>query len=160
MRLLHANTLAMVVVVAGCAGLPSAALETLRYDVGRGSRGDIESVVPDMLARYGYRMDQRRDTGQRMYYQTAWLHREPFEDEDRCAIDCRSRIIVEARRMGVRFYSVTLRAENSVFEVGAAPGATETWVSYPATEMFREHVTELAEEIGMKIDAGVRRGYR
>jgi len=158
MRLLHANTLAAFVVVAGCASLPRAAIETLRYDVGRGSRSDIESVVPDMLARYGYRMDQRRDTGRRMYYQTAWLHREPFEDEDRCAINCRSRIIVEARRMGVRFYSVTLRAENSAFEV--APGGTETWGSYPATEMFREHVTELAEEIGMKIDAGVRRGDR
>lgn len=160
MRLFHACTLATLVTVASCAGLPRAGSETLRYDVGRGTRSDIASVVPDMLARYGYRMNQVRDTGRRIYYETAWLHREPFEDEDRCAIDCRSRVIVEARRMGREFYSVTLLAENSVFEVGTAPGATETWVSYPATAMFLEHVTELMEEIRMEIDAGVRRGHR
>jgi len=158
MRFLPTGTLAMTMALAGCAGLSRADIGTLRYDVGRGSRGDIELVVPDMLARYGYEMDQRRDTGRRLYFQTAWLHREPFEDEDRCDIDCRTRITVEARRAGNEFYSVTLRAENAAFEVRPTAGESGRWVPYPATEMFRAHVTELTEEIGMQIDAGVR-GY-
>jgi hypothetical protein len=148
----------LVVALIGCAPA-SLQRDVLRHDVGRGTRGDIEQVVPELLIRAGYAMQQRRDTGTLLYYETAWHVREPFEDEvEQCALDCRSRIIVEARRQGGDLYSVTLRAENSSLTAPASEqsGAAPVWAPLLPTERFREHVSELSAAISLRIDAGVR----
>lgn len=147
-----------VLMAAGCAGA-SLQRGILRHDVGRGSRGDIQSFIPETLIRHGYHIQQHRDTGTLIYYETAWLHREPFEDEvEACASECRSRIIVEARRRGGNLFSVTLRAENAVLaeSSGLEPSGNAVWTPLPPTDRFREHVGELSTAIAMRIDAGVR----
>ena len=146
----------LALAVAACAPA-SLQRDVLRHDLGRGSRGDIEAIIPELLVRAGYTIQQRRDTGSLLYYETAWHVREPFEDEvQTCTLDCRSRIIVEARRQGGELYSVTLRAENSALTQGAAAGAEPVWTALVPSPLFREHVSELSESIGMRIDAGVR----
>ena len=66
------------------------------------------------------------------------------------------RIIVEARRQGGDVFSVTLRAENSALVQGADSGSEPVWTPLIPSPLFREHVSELVESIGMRIDAGVR----
>jgi hypothetical protein len=140
---------------AACAG-GSLSRDAVREDLGRGSRGDIELVIPEMLIRAGYTIQLRRDTGSLLYYETAWHVRQPFEDEaEQCSRECRSRIIVEARRQGGELYSVTLRAENSSL-VQSDPTADAVWTAIESSPQFREHVSELSETIAMRIDAGVR----
>ena len=158
LRVTSAGGLLLVFLTSACAGA-SLSRDLLRHDVGRGSRGDIELVVPEMLIRAGYAIQQRRDTGSLLYYETAWHVREPFDDEkEPCALDCRSRIIVEARRQGGQIYSVTLRAENSALEepAGAQDPASPVWVPLSPSPKFREHVRELSAGMEMRIDAGVR----
>jgi hypothetical protein len=156
MRLTATGLLALFVGSCATASLPRG---VLRYDLGRGSRGDIEGVIPEMLIRAGYTVQQRRDTGNLLYFETAWHVREPFEDEtEPCALECRSRVIVEARQQGGNLYSVTLRAENSFY--GLAEGADEAaapgWTPLVPSTEFREHVSELSARISLRIDAGVR----
>jgi hypothetical protein len=153
-------TAGAVVTLVGAACAPaSLQRDVLRHDLGRGTRGDIELVIPEMLIRAGYAMALRRDTGALLYYETAWHVRQPFEDEaDQCARECRSRIIVEARRQGGDLYSVSLRAENSSL-TGAStenPSGGAVWTPILPSPQFRDHVSELSSAIGMRIDAGVR----
>ena len=61
--------------VAACAPA-SLQRDVLRHDLGRGSRGDIESIIPELLIRAGYTIQQRRDTGSLLSYETAWHVRE------------------------------------------------------------------------------------
>jgi hypothetical protein len=148
----------VIPILAGC-GSASLPRDVLRFDVGRGSRGDIELVIPEMLVRHGYAIQQRRDTGSMLYYETAWLNREPFEDEvKQCELECRTRIIVEARRQGGEIFSVTLRAENTFRQEPSmiTPIGEAVWNPFPPTEKFREHIDKISTDIGDRIDAGVR----
>jgi hypothetical protein len=123
-------------------------------DVGRGTRGDIGTFVPQALSRYGYAVANFRETPTLIYFETAWEHRAPFEDEvEAGAEECRTRILVEARKGGADFYSVTLRVENSALTMSLDD---ERWVPMEATKMFDEHVDEIVSVIQMNIDAGVR----
>jgi hypothetical protein len=161
MNLAARNLVASALVIPILAGCGSASLprDVLRFDVGRGSRGDIERAIPEMLIRHGYAIQQQRDTGSLLYFETAWLNREPFEDEaGLCSLECRTRIIVEARRQGGEIYSVTLRAENTFLQQPSmiTPIGEQVWNPLPPTEKFREHINEISTDIGDRIDAGVR----
>jgi hypothetical protein len=135
----------------GCAGA-SLNRDILRHDVGRGTRSDIQLTVPEMLIRHGYAVREFRDTRSLIYYETAWLHREPLADEvNDGAVERRTRIIVEARLSGAT-YAVNLRAENQVL----GPSAGAEWIGAPASDMLRNHVREISSAIGLRIDAGVR----
>jgi len=143
--------LAVALLLSGCGA--SLGRGVLRNDLGRGTRRDITMFVREILYRYGYAIQEVRETSNTIYYETAWARREPFDDEAaRGAEECRSRIIVEARKGGAEMYSVRLRAENTAL-VFQYPGE---WRPMPATEMFREHVREISNAIRMEIDAGVR----
>lgn len=157
--LAHLRAGVLVALGIGACAPASLQRDVLRHDLGRGTRGDIELVIPELLIRAGYTMSLRRDTGALLYYETAWHVRKPFDDEvDQCSIECRSRIIVEARRQGGELYSVTLRAENSslVRPSTANPTDDAVWMPLLPTPQFRDHVSELSSAIGMRIDAGVR----
>jgi hypothetical protein len=153
-RLARGGLLALAVAACAPASLQR---DVLRHDLGRGSRGDIQAILPELLIRAGYTIQQRRDTGSLLYYETAWHVREPFDDETGpCTLDCRSRVVVEARRQGGELFSVMLRAENSALVQGADASSEPVWTPLPPSPLFREHVSELSESIGMRIDAGVR----
>lgn len=144
-------TLGMTLLLSGCGA--SLSRGVLSNDLGRGTRRDIATFVREILYRHGYVIQQVRETSNTIYYETAWMRREPFEDEAaRGAEESRSRIIVEARKGGAETFSVRLRAENTAL-VFQYPGE---WRPMAATEMFRDHVREISNAIRMEIDAGVR----
>jgi hypothetical protein len=125
----------------------------IQVDVGRASRFDVLNKVESLLNREGYTVQERRDTGSLIQLATSWTTREPFEDEAaRGAIECRTRVMVEARRQGNDIFAVVLRAENSALTDDAAG----VWQALPPSEMFRGHVRELSNELALEIDAGVR----
>ena len=136
-------------VVAACA-LQS---NLIQLDVGRASRFDVLNKVETILNREGYTVQERRDTGSMIQLGTSWTTREPFEDEAaRGATECRTRVVVEARRQGNDTYAVVVRAENSTL-TDADDGV---WKALPPTPMFRGHVRELSQALALEIDAGVR----
>ncbi len=141
--------LAAGVFLAGCGGSLS---RDTRSGIGRATLTDIELNVPQVLADHGYSVSQRRQTGRRIYYETSWLYREPFEDEaDRGVEDVRTRFIVQGRRGGSDFYDVEIKAEN--FVRGVSPSAEWTPLSSPD---FQEHVRSVSDELIMNMNAGVR----
>jgi hypothetical protein len=125
----------------------------IQQDVGRASRFDVLNKVEAILNREGYTVQERRDTGSLIQLGTSWTTREPFGDEAaRGATECRTRIVVEARRQGNDTYAVVVRAENSTL-TDAEDGV---WKALPPTTMFRGHVRELSNALALEIDAGVR----
>lgn len=141
--------LAACVVLAGCGA--SLARQN-RSDIGRATLRDIQLHVPEVLADHGYSISQRRQTTTRIYYETSWLYRAPFDDEvERGAQEVRTRFIVQGRRGGSDFYDVEIRVENSVR--GILPSGD--W-SPLATPEFQDHMRSVSDELMMNINAGVR----
>jgi hypothetical protein len=121
--------------------------------VGRASRFDVLEKVEVVLNRQGYAIQDRRDDGSLIMLSTSWTTRAPFEDEAaRGATECRTRVLVEARRQGNDLFAVVLRAENSS-TTEAEPGV---WKALPPTPMFRAHVRELSAALALEVDSGVR----
>ena len=124
----------------------------VRRDIGRATLRDIVLHVPEILARHGYAVRQRRQTATHIYYETSWLHRVAFEDEaTKGAEEVRTRFIIEARKGAAEFYDVHIRAENSARGI-SLDGEWEHLV----TPTFQEHVRALSDDIMMHINAGVR----
>ena len=143
------SALALVVLLAGCGA--SLARQN-RADIGRATLRDIQVHVPEILADHGYSINQRRETRTRIYYETSWLYRAPFDDEvERGVQQVRTRFIVQGRRGGSDFYDVEIRVENSVR--GILPSGD--W-SPLATPDFEEHMRSVSDELMMNINAGVR----
>jgi hypothetical protein len=125
----------------------------IQLDVGRASRFDVLNKVEAILNRLGYTVQERRDTGSLIQLGTSWTTREPFEDETaRGAIECRTRVVVEARRQGSDLFAVVVRAENSTI----TESDDGVWKALPPTTMFHGHVREVANALALEIDAGVR----
>ena len=121
-------------------------------NLGHASAYDLDQAVDAILHQAGYSVQRRMENGPRIYYETDWKTRKPFYDErDRGAEVCRTRIIVEAYRQRLNVYSVRLRAENVARKRDA-----DEWAPILTTSKFREHVDELASDITMRTDAGVR----
>ena len=72
------SALVLAILVAGCGASLG---RQLREDIGRATLRDIQLHVPEVLADHGYTINQRRETRTRIYYETSWLYRAPFDDE-------------------------------------------------------------------------------
>ena len=143
------SALALAVLVTGCGA--SLARQN-RADIGRATLRDIQLHVPEVLADHGYSINQTRQTVGRIYYETRWLYRAPFEDEvERGVQEVRTRFIVQGRRGGSDFYDVEIRVENAVR--GILPSGD--W-SPLATPDFEDHMRSVSDELMMNINAGVR----
>jgi hypothetical protein len=144
------TTLALLATLAGCASGPR---NVLRMAVGRASRPDVLDKAPRILDQQGYEIQERRDTGQMIQYMTSWVTRAPFDDEaGRGAVECRTRLTLEARLGAGDTYALTLRAEN-MMQRQSMDGA---WVDMVPTPMFREHMQTVSEALALELDMGVR----
>lgn len=154
-RIARATALLTALVLVGMTwGCASSGLRgTEIRDLGRGTQRDISLAVQDEVAKQGYLLTTYTETSTRMYWETSWLIREPFEDEVSKGVDrIRTRVIIRAQRGASDFFLVTLRMENEA--TGLAPDGE--WHRMPSTEMFRDHVRELSTAIELRIDAGMR----
>jgi len=135
----------------------------LDHAVGRGSFRDIMVEVPAVLQRYGYAIYQNRPTSSTLYIETGWQERAPFDDEAAEGVEyARTRFVARGRKAGPTMYTLTISAENQVMtpadtapETASRP-ATE-WSVMPPTDMYKSYVREIATEIEMKVDAGLRK---
>ena len=144
------SAVAAIVLLAGCGA--SLGGRQLRDDIGRATLRDIQLHVPEVLAAHGYTINQTRQTVGRIYYETSWLYRAPFEDEvERGVQEVRTRFIVQGRRGGSDFFDVEVRVENAVR--GILPSGE--W-SPLLTSDFRDHMRSVSDELMMNINAGVR----
>lgn len=130
--------------------------------IGRASLHDITTEVPHLFRRLGYAIHENRLTASTVYIETAWQGRGPFDDEAEKGVEyARTRLIARARKSGPTLYTLSLTAENQVMGQ-AAPGlesadrGSSGWRTIPATDMYREYVSAIAEEIKMRVDAGLR----
>lgn len=141
----------LLLMALGCGG--GALRGTEIRDIGRGTQPDIASAVPEELANHGYVLSTYTETTTRLYWETSWLLREPFEDESQRGVDqIRTRVIIRAQRGASDLFLVTLRMEN--YATGLLPD--DQWHPMPSTEAFRDHVRSLADAIQIRIDAGMR----
>ena len=144
------SALALAILLAGCGA--SLGGRQLRDDIGRATLRDIQLHVPEVLADHGYTINQRRETRTRIYYETSWLYRAPFDDEiERGVQEVRTRFIVQGRRGGSDFFDVEIRVENAAR--GILPSGD--W-SPLVTPDFRDHMRSVSDELMMNINAGVR----
>lgn len=143
------SVLTAAVLLAGCGASLG---RQLRDDIGRATLRDIQLHVPEVLADHGYSINQRRQTTGRIYYETRWLYRAPFEDEvERGVQEVRTRFFVQGRRGGSDFFDVEIRVENAVR--GILPSGD--W-SPLVTPDFEDHMRSVSDELMMNINAGVR----
>lgn len=146
---LRGLTLAALSLAAGCA-LQSSAIQLA---VGRATGFDVLSRAEGVLSRQGYTVQERRNSGSLIQLATSWTTRSPFDDEAaQGATECRTRLLIEARRQGSDLYAVVLRAENTAL-TDAAGGV---WKALPPTLSFRGHIQDISNALALEIDAGVR----
>lgn len=147
----RSGLLLLALLTSACAGarLPPG---IVTRDLGHGSRYELDQAVDAILHQAGYSVQRRSESGSVIYYETDWKTRKPFFDErDRGADLCRTRIIVEAHRERLNVYAVRLRAENA-----GRKREQGDWAPLVSSRKFQEHVDELASEITLRIDSGVR----
>lgn len=143
------SVLILAVLVTGCGASLG---RQLRDDIGRATLRDIQLHVPEVLSDHGYSINQRRETRTRIYYETRWLYRAPFDDEvERGVQEVRTRFFVQGRRGGSDFFDVEIRVENAVR--GILPSGD--W-SPLVTPDFEDHMRSVSDELMMNINAGVR----
>ena len=143
------SVVAAALLLAGCGASLG---RQLRDDIGRATLRDIQLHVPEVLSDHGYTINQRRETRTRIYYETRWLYRAPFDDEvERGVQEVRTRFIVQGRRGGSDFYDVEISVENAVR--GILPSGE--W-SPLVTPDFEDHMRSVSDELMMNINAGVR----
>lgn len=141
----------LLLVTLGCGGASLRGTEV--RDLGRGTQRDITLAVQEEMAKHGYLLTTYTETTSRMYWETSWLVREPFDDEIERGVErVRTRMTVQAQRGASGFFLVTLRAEN--YATGITPGSQ--WSPMPSTEMFLDHLRALSSSIQLRIDVGIR----
>lgn len=141
----------------GACGTSLADRGIVQETVGRATERDILVEVPDILGESGFVISERRTSGRRISFETEWMRRAPFEDEAALgAEEARTRVIVTARRSAANLYTVDVRADNQLRGVATQAFAGTGWSSIPATDMNRDYIRQLALDIRLRIDAGVR----
>jgi hypothetical protein len=156
---MHYVLLLCVPLLAACAAVrsPPAASSDYVRDVGVATALDIATWTTRLLDDWQY-VIIRRDGPPEIYFETSWRAREPFLDErERGVTAAEERILVRGRRrppIGTAhdLFTVRLTVESRVMLVGR-----EDWHQIPATPMFVKHASELARQLELRFDSGVRR---
>ena len=150
---------AAVPVCSGC-GTARLSQSDVENRIGRATERDIVALVPEILQRHGYVIYNNRRTADMLYFETNWRSRAPFEDEAaQGADDARTRIIIRARKSSGMFFTLRLEAQNQVSGIPYASSdlVGSRWSTIPATDLYKEYVSELSSEIRMQVDSGQRR---
>ena len=145
----------------GCAsaGGGSAGLTSQRFqqDVGNATARDVERRTPRILERYHYVIVRHETSERRIYFETDWRQRTPFEDEVARGISSvQSRIIVRARQRGgaagaTALMVVTFTMENLVVDEESGQRGLAV-----VTDMFRAYAKEIADRLKDEFTSGIR----
>lgn len=141
---------------AGCASLAEQGdPSTFRQDVGTSTRHDVLQESERLLLASGFQV-RRQDTDPRIFIETHWRDRAPFQDEEESGVvDAQSRIVIVARprtSTGLgELYAVEMQVENRVRRL-----EDRNWVSLAASAQYREWAGQLVRQLRSRLDTGVR----
>lgn len=143
----------------GCASIFGESQERYyhhRSSLGNALVNDIVQNVPNILeGRFLYNLSTVRITSNRIYYETEWNYRNPFQDEmEEGAGQARTKFILEANPRGSaapggpqrRIARVRISVQNAVLIDG------EGWVGIPAGEGLTQHIDSIKRELRQALD--------
>jgi len=127
---------------------------TIGTATGRDFRATIQQVV---IRKYRYEIENARETGDIISYETKWEERSPFRDEEEKGIRlARTRLIVEARtrtRGGLEasgLYSVRYIGETEYQYIDS-----DTWVIEPLTDSGINYLRDISRELEREFRSGL-----
>ncbi len=139
----------------GCAGLSATSDGTLREDIGTSTRDAITRITSNLLqGQYGYRLEREATGSQNLRYITYWAEHTPLKDERAKGYDAvRTRVSVfgNPKNRSAKTYRVSFRAEYAVKKSG-----TSDWVSAEMTELRREEIGKIVQDLKDKLTSGIR----
>ncbi len=145
---------------AGCASAGGSAGglgSQFEQDVGDATPRDVERRTPQVLERYHYVVVRTETSDRRMYFETDWRQRTPFEDEvTRGISSVRTRIIVRARQRGGAIGSSNLMTVDFIMENLALDARSGEWRQGVVTDMFRAYAKEIANRLKDEFTSGIR----
>ncbi|MFQ5674286.1 MAG: hypothetical protein ACE5G1_00185, partial [bacterium] len=138
-----------VLFVAGCAGSAVGGKQSTRYlsDVGVAtSYGFKQQAERILIQKHHFRIQRTEESGNRLYFETDWQTRQPFQDEwKQGVVDARTRIILEARPHVRTGASTTLKVK-FVGENMLLFKKTGNWESGYVTQMCKNYFRKIALE--------------
>jgi hypothetical protein len=151
----------LALIISGCAGSSSgkkAASHTYSTSLGTATTFDLNDATTQAFNKFQFQVLRYEESGDRIYVETQWKHRTPFEDEQQAGIvEARTRIIMEARPRirsggGTKLHTIQLIGENSVVFAVA-----NTWVNAPLSSMCKDYLKRIADDLKTRFSAGMRR---
>jgi hypothetical protein len=125
-------------------------------NVGQASLLDAYDKSMKIIRQHQFDIERESQDG-RLYLETRWRDRTPFEDEQALGIGAAQvRVIVRANprsEMGMgNIYNVNIAVENRVQIRGSVD-----WSDASATPQYREWAQRVTEDLRRELDVGVRR---
>ncbi|HHJ34295.1 MAG TPA: hypothetical protein ENJ87_00875 [Gammaproteobacteria bacterium] len=142
----------------GCSYSGSGAKEYKDFysNLGLANAADLEKIVFRMLDKHQYEIVRRTNSQEKIYYETAWRPRYPFDDEVKLGVSsARSRIIITARPRDFggtgtfTIYRVKFYAENEV-RFSDTSGYTRIPISKKAKKYFRRIAGDIRTEVNIE----------
>jgi len=146
---------------AGCAG--TAGKERMSQvvytaDLGIATSFDFRDKTERFLSKYQYQIQRYEEFGDRLYIETIWKDRIPFEDEQELGIvEARSRFILQAvprvrTGAGTKLNRVQFTGQNQLRFQGS-----DVWAAGPLTKMSRAYFSKCADDLRTEFRSGIRR---
>ncbi len=131
--------------------------QRFEQNVGNATPRDVEQRTPRIIERYHYIVVRRETSERRMYFETDWRQRAPFEDEAARGISsARTRIIIRARQRGGAAGSSNLMTVDLIMENLALDERSGEWRQGVVTDMFRAYAKEIADRLKDEYIRGIR----
>jgi len=126
--------------------------------IGTATARDFRAIIQQVVIRkYRYQIENARETGDIISYETKWEERAPFRDEEEKGIRlARTRLIVEARtrtRGGLEasgLYSVRFIGENQYQFIDS-----DVWVTESLTDSGLTYLREISRELEREFRSGL-----
>lgn len=153
--------LILISFICGCAASSSGgkiSLISYSTNVGVATTFDFKDKTERILNKYQFQIERYEEYGDRLYIETKWKDRIPFEDEKKDGIiAARSRLIVKARprtRTGitVKLNQIQFIGENLVLFANR-----ESWRPAPLTKMCKAYFKQCADDLKTEFRTGIRR---
>ncbi|RMD86461.1 MAG: hypothetical protein D6813_14900 [Calditrichaeota bacterium] len=150
----------ILLVIWSCAGTSSGTKNiksNYTVNVGVATLDDIQKIYTKVFTKYLYQLEREEEFGSRLYVETQWKDRKPFEDEKAAGVVAvRSRIILQTRpriKSGVSYnlHQVQFIAENLV-----KYHLDENWHPAPLTKMCRDYFKKIANDFKLDLTSIVR----
>jgi hypothetical protein len=155
-----ATAAAAALVAAACAGAlrPASEATTTRFErsVGTGSATDLIAISTRVVRQNNFEI-YKEDGAPRIYIETRWKDRYPFDDEQMLgATKAQTRLILRGTAHGSTplgpLYRLDLSVENRL-----QLGVSDQWTANHATPEYRKYADKLTDDLRRELEVALRR---